>query len=589
VRVHFLFIIFLTLLAGQTSFTGSIETRIGESRNATYYNESLINTQILFNHYLSWIQYEFSDPPELGRKINGIRKLRLEYKKGPIQVKLGDLYEIWGRGLILNSVDDQSIDRDSGIRGVGIMYKTDLFNIQFLTGRSELSSTTIYSPGYNTRVPNYTTVHNLYGINSEIVKGKQVVGFTFLQSKEFHPVNTFPVDTLDIKNRFIGGHYILNQSLVDMYFEYIKNWSTQLIPDQERYKNHKDGRGFYGNINFYFPLFSFNMEYINYRFGTLDPANRWNNVDNYGMAQDFQNPPIATRIHETTLLNRISHQTDFNNEVGYKFEVISSLSDRFEFLGSYSRSSRSNMWYINEDYLWEKEGKPTIFPLTDPAATPYQSLYGEMTGYFFDYAMDIKIGYAASEDKIDLSYYTKTDISKNLYYTYQSGQTIPFHIGYTFKSGWSLDVKFESQLLKKGIWKYEELNGTVIADSLSSEFLDDDGNPVDSQKNVFLSIGIGKTPKWTVAFTLDRSSISESTFSSNQEVSPNSSNSLEDLLGLDKRKNWVNIEFVYNVTTSLRVSLMYGSLKGGLLCANGICRLIEPFNNGVKLGITSVF
>jgi len=54
-------------------------------------------------------------------------------------------------------------------------------------------------------------------------------------------------------------------------------------------------------------------------------------------------------------------------------------------------------------------------------------------------------------------------------------------------------------------------------------------------------------------------------------------------------QNWANIEFVYNVTSSFRLSLMYGSLKGGLLCANGVCRIIEPFENGFKMGITAAF
>jgi len=39
----------------------------------------------------------------------------------------------------------------------------------------------------------------------------------------------------------------------------------------------------------------------------------------------------------------------------------------------------------------------------------------------------------------------------------------------------------------------------------------------------------------------------------------------------------------------MRISLMYGSLKGGLLCTNGVCRIIEPFDDGFKVGLTTVF
>ena len=115
-------------ISAQISFTGNTETRIGESSSGFYYNETLINTNLQYSAFTNWIQLEYSDPPELGRSINGVRKFRLEYDNGPIQLKLGDLYEIWGRGLVLNSVDDQAIDRDSGIRGITLMYNSDLFS-----------------------------------------------------------------------------------------------------------------------------------------------------------------------------------------------------------------------------------------------------------------------------------------------------------------------------------------------------------------------------------------------------------------------------------------------------------------------------
>mgnify|MGYP006865005007 CR=1 FL=1 len=585
----FFFFSFITILVGQMSFSGNVITRIGETRTGYYYNESLINNQIQFGRFNSWLQFEFSDPPELGRKFNGLRKLRLEYINGPLQINLGDMYEIWGRGLILNSLDDQTIDRDTGIRGIALKYKTDSFNIHFLTGRNDFSFSTIYSPGYDSRVPNYTASHNIYGANTEWLINNHLAGFTFLQSKELHPVNTFPVDTLDIKNRLIGAHYIYNNSFFDLYVEYLKNWSTTLNQDKNKYDNHIDGRGFYGNINFYFSLFSINLEYINYRFGTLNPTNRWNNVDNYGMSLEFQNPPLANLIHSTTLLNRVSHQTDFNNEIGYKLDILGSITDNYEYLGSVSQSSRSHSWVMNDDYSWEKEGDYARIPLSKPTATPFNTIYGEITGYFMNYALHLKAGFAFSEDIIDLILYSKTDTSKSLNYTYQSAKTLPLHTTYTFSNGWSIDVKIETQWLKKGLWRYREMNGTIIADSLISEFYDENGKQIDIQKNTFISMSIGKTPKWTVAFTLDNTSISEISFGAPSDDVKTSSNSLEDFLGLDRDKNWVNIEFAYNVTSSIRMSLMYGSLKGGLLCANGVCRFIEPFDNGFKMGLTAAF
>ena len=70
------------------SFTGNTETRIGESSSGYYYNETLINTNLQYGAFTNWIQLEYSDPPELGRSINGVRKLRLEYDNGPIIKKV---------------------------------------------------------------------------------------------------------------------------------------------------------------------------------------------------------------------------------------------------------------------------------------------------------------------------------------------------------------------------------------------------------------------------------------------------------------------------------------------------------------------
>ncbi|MDP7610063.1 MAG: hypothetical protein QF814_10130, partial [Candidatus Marinimicrobia bacterium] len=62
------------------------------------------NTNLRFGNFTTWIQFEFSDPPELGRSFSGLRKIRLEYQRGPIELMLGYIYNIWGRGLLLTNL-----------------------------------------------------------------------------------------------------------------------------------------------------------------------------------------------------------------------------------------------------------------------------------------------------------------------------------------------------------------------------------------------------------------------------------------------------------------------------------------------------
>ena len=55
------------------------------------------------------------------------------------------------------------------------------------------------------------------------------------------------------------------------------------------------------------------------------------------------------------------------------------------------------------------------------------------------------------------------------------------------------------------------------------------------------------------------------------------------------QNRWVSAEFAYNITSSQRISIMYGSIQGGLFCSNGICRIIPPFNDGLKVTYNASF
>lgn len=580
-----------SMVCAQVSFTGNTETRLGENRSGFYYNETLINTHLQYGNFNNWLQFEFSDPPELGRSLNGLRKMRLEYDHGDLSLKLGDLYEIWGRGIILNSIDDQPIDRDTGIRGLSIHYNADPLEMHFITGKATFAQSTIYVPGFNNRYHNYSTSYNLYGVDFNYILGNHFLGASFLQSKEDHPIAF--ADTLDLKNQLLSTHYTYSNTIYDFYLEYIMNRSFEFNNEDEYYQEHTDGRGFYGNLNLYLDLFSLNIEYINYQFGTLDPLNRWDPVSNYGLFQPYQNPPIAMNIHENVLMNRITHQFDFNNEVGYKFEIMGMLTDWIDFFGVYSASSRSISWVMSsEDFSWQKDGASSYLPNTDKSAMPFRDIYGELSFDLLNGQLYVKTGYGDSYDVTDLTTYIKTDTSSSMYYMLTSGQTIPLYMGYSLGGGWNIHAKIETQFLKKGFSRIETLNGETVIDTFYSDFyndLNENGVPdndefLDFETNHFMSISIGKSPHWSATLTLDRTNISETVINDSHHLNP-----LEEFLGIDQTKNWVNLEIIYNVTNSMRLSLLYGSLKGGLICTNGVCRIIEPFDDGFKLGLTTVF
>ena len=116
--IRYLLIFFMaTKIYCQISTSSDFSSNYANSQNNYNYFENLMNINISSGNFMGWLELEFSNPPILGIDYKGIRKLRLDYVGDFAQFKIGDLYEYWGNGMILNSLDDKSIDLDTGIRG----------------------------------------------------------------------------------------------------------------------------------------------------------------------------------------------------------------------------------------------------------------------------------------------------------------------------------------------------------------------------------------------------------------------------------------------------------------------------------------
>ena len=57
----------------------------------------------------------------------------------------------------------------------------------------------------------------------------------------------------------------------------------------------------------------------------------------------------------------------------------------------------------------------------------------------------------------------------------------------------------------------------------------------------------------------------------------------------DETKRWIGSELSYYISSQTQISLFYGSQKGGLICANGICAEQPGFEDGVKITFRSLF
>ena len=200
---HSVAILFTTIiLHGQVAISGNSELQIGESENGFNYSETHLALNGFWNHVSFWGEFEFSPEPELGKSFNGLRKISFEYNNGPFLLKVGDIYQIWGRGLVLNQFDDQSIDFDNGIRGLSFQYSNDWLESKFISGESTIRQSSIYVNNFNDRVHNYEIDHSLFGVDLSAQYKKMNLGLSYLRTRENHPI---PPDSVQLITAMLGS------------------------------------------------------------------------------------------------------------------------------------------------------------------------------------------------------------------------------------------------------------------------------------------------------------------------------------------------------------------------------------------------
>ena len=140
-KIHFPHIIALTvgILSAQVQMKYSYEMQYGNGQQglnqasanpdtADYsYFENLLDVNTYFgDNIYSYTQFEFSNPPIYGYNRNSIDSILttfyIEYSKDRYNLMLGDLYELYGRGLSYYSLQDQNIDYNNSLRGLNLNY-----------------------------------------------------------------------------------------------------------------------------------------------------------------------------------------------------------------------------------------------------------------------------------------------------------------------------------------------------------------------------------------------------------------------------------------------------------------------------------
>jgi hypothetical protein len=564
-RLFFRFIILIMLLpcflSAQFSYSGSLNSRYADSENDLGFNEHLFDFNVDYSTsdriYQGWTQFEFSDPPELGRPVQELRKLRFEYLSGNMTAKIGDIYEFWGMGMALNQVDDQAIDFDTGIRGALFSYNNDFLKWTVLKGQTHTWKSTGLVIGFDERVPNFDTNHDLLGTNLEVTFESGMAGINLIQSNEKH--DSFDrFGTLEKKNinhTMIGAYASFYSSMASLFVEVLKKSSKETTTGYN-----EDGSGLYTNLTVPLRDWSLLVEYKNYNFLTLSPLEKDNFVNQFGYHADFSNPPPGYYEHTTVLNGRIARQANINDEIGYQIKLSGPIGINHTASISVAKSSQHQSWIQEMQdgyYEWKADKAFDWVPSSETFANPYNELFINFDGHFFNYKLFYEIGWGYIQDVPYL--FTHQNGSNGLFRVHEllNAQTIPLSLTYAINNKYSVELKVEYQELEQG--SLRETND-------GNTFMSVVGKPL--RYNNVISLGFASSPKWSVTYSQDNTSIDEKSL---------------------KAEQWTYWELLYRINQNMVLTYFDGSLKGGLVCSNGVCRYKQPFEDGQKISFIYMF
>jgi len=645
----FISLFITSLFAEDLSYNAAITSKFGDNYNFYTYAENRFDLNIFYKDFQSWIQYEYSNPPDIGFTINDIRKFRIEYGHDNYSIKLGDIYEFWGRGLVLNQIDDQTTNFDNGIRGMFLGYENGLFTFNHINGNSN-----IWNFGNDLRIPKYKNSHNVSANQILFDLNSVSLGLSHLSSKEKHDLKFDLRDSTFVFHNMKGiyGSWILDN--VDLFVEYVDKVSTEKnnLYSDGPLDSLKSGHGVYLNFNIYGGNWGLSTEYKRYAF---DKGHSSFTPDDYGNRIAFQAMPTLVREQNATLLGRVAHQFNFNDERGVQVSLTGSILN-LDVISQYAHLSRNEEWQSLTLMDWVDTAIDGYLPGSNPSALPYWENYFEISGSQLNDNLYFKLGRGQNRDILEIIRYFKgeqQDRIINSFWEYDTtivdfyGEeytiidsaeyldtsftdlysvetkmwqesksiTYPLELSYLFNNGYSVSINFEYQ--EKQLRNTSKGNSRSYNASDSLWVLIDPENPdsnftqydnlfyvgsknYDTQFNRMFSLTIGKASKWSATLTHDQTNA----FSGPTTVDPYY-NPLEALIFGDLKyftgkrnkvappnfiqKRWVSLELAYNLTSSQRISILYGSLQGGLFCSNGVCRTIAPFNDGIKLSYSAIF
>ena len=536
-----------TALTAQVEYSNNLNIRYGEGDNNYTYEEIYFNTGIILNRpddrFEALFSLELSDPPEIGLKEEGIREFLLGYYNKNLSIELGDFYQTWGRGLILNQTDYQHLDFNTSATGLSVGYEKDYISLNVIAGETNPRKSTTFLGDYDPRVPNYILKQTLYGSDLSIESPESTMGLSILFTEEEEAPISSVIGGIRFEKPYDNGDFFLSFISKRSKFDIVDSGSET-----------DKGNGLYFSNTNYIKDWALTSNYRRYRIDVKDPSMRDNILSNYGQALDVQRSPTGYYQHNFKLLSRNSKQVNLNDEIGLELELIGPIDENRTLLLNYTKSSSTKGCH-NEFGYWEREPLTTtnrnsnsLFPSSDKDSYPFDEIFIELNGYNKAHTLFYRVGFDYFSDTFAVLANSNTSES----FEVNKAITFPFMVNVILNDLWSIEVQLELQRAKKG-FEVTTNDESSFVSLLSEKY----------QDNIFLGFTVNHAP-WSLT------------------VATESTNSDESLSNFDSN-TWNSVALTYRIKSDNILEVFYGSIRGGLDCTNGVCRYIQPFENGLRI------
>ena len=498
------------------------------------YLENLTDTRLSFYDFTVGFRLLYDAPPEYGVEFQGLSKRYVEFTRDDLSLRAGDSYSLFSKGLVLNLFENRALAYDTGIEGLKAEYKTRLLKIAATGGDITYQDILNLARTEHYRLRAGTVELQPYRF--------LMLGASFVSGESDFPPPTYPQEAA----QFDIPEYFGRAELGDLtlMLEYAEKRTTVYGKDG----THK-GTAFYGTMSYMGDGYGLSLEYKDYRYGIADPYQR-TDPNRATRALAFQNPPIAHKEYSQTLLSRYPHIVDFNDEVGYHIDVDYVLQEQLTGSFSAAVASRHYSFAPTGDTsaiflpIYGSTARTGSFlPSLSSAYSPFWEVYAEWQYYLEkgenDYvllALNRRSDETADELAATLVGEAKVDATRST--------AVVAGAEYALGNGWGLKGEVEQQ------WVHDDKN------SAEPDF-----------ENHLIAIGVSLSPTYTLTVRFEWSS---------------------DEGTVDGRKNWLAVDAGYKLGDHHSITLTVGADRGGQVCANGVCRVVNPFR-GVRASVLSYF